>query len=166
MVDHVKYLDTSATFNKARTHRYSLMRVLALGPRSVTFVGLNPSTADADKDDPTIRRCVGFARDWGFHRLFMANVHAFRSTDPQGLATCGDPVGPENFFIVRTMVIASELVICAWGANPLHADAYSIARWIMQRPHARHLGLTKSGAPRHPLYLRADTQPMTFGVGV
>lgn len=160
------YLDSTATFNKEGTHRYSLQRVMAEGPRTVTFVGLNPSTADASQDDPTIRRCVGFAVRWGFHRLFMANLHGFRSTDPRGLARAGDPVGPDNLFIIKTLVFASDLVICAWGANPLYASAPDIARWVQTRAHARHLGLTKNGSPRHPLYLRADTAPMTFASSV
>lgn len=162
----MKYLGTSATFNEARTHRYSLQRVMSAGPRTITFVGLNPSTADAEQDDPTIRRCVGFAVRWEYDRLFMANVHAFRSTDPRGLATCGDPVGMDNWFLVKTLARASELVICAWGANVLYGDAIHIASWLRTQPNARHLGLTKSGQPRHPLYLRADTRPMTFQGGV
>ena len=157
------YSHSGAVFSPDWVYRYSLVRMWpGLPPvRTVTFVGLNPSTADAQVDDPTIRRCVGFARAWGMSRLFMANLHAFRSTDPEGLLSAADPVGPGNFSAVRRMVLQSEMVVCAWGANELDPAAYEIRHWLMhQRPF--HLGLTKHGHPKHPLYLRADTTPVRW----
>lgn len=81
------YLESSADVSACGRYRYWLSRRLSMGERTILFVGLNPSTADAALDDPTIRRCVGFARAWGFDWLFMGNVNAFRSTDPKGLPT-------------------------------------------------------------------------------
>jgi hypothetical protein len=158
------YTHRGAVFSPCERYRYSLTRMWGevMPWRTVTFVGLNPSTADAEVDDPTIRRCVGFAMRWGFTRLFMANLHAFRSTDPKGLLRVGDPVGPGNFNAVQRMLLQSELVVCAWGANHLHADAEKLASWVRSRAEAHHLGLTKGGSPKHPLYLRADSQLVSF----
>lgn len=149
----MKYLTCGAVFSHDARHRYVLERVLSEGPRAVLFVGLNPSTADEEHDDPTIRRCVGFARDWGFNKLYMGNLHAFRSTDPRGLMTAGDPVGPLNAQYLGRMTAEAELVVAAWGSNPLAPDAYELGRWILMLPHTRCLGKNKDGAPKHPLYL-------------
>ena len=153
------YRDSSASFSGCGLYRWSLTRVLTSGTRGIAFVGLNPSTADATKDDPTIRRCVGFALDWGYDVLHMLNVHAFRSTDPKGLLTCEDPVGVHNFAAIQATVSTSETVIIAWGANPLQGYAHRIALWLMSHPKTYCLGQTKAGAPKHPLYLPASTAP-------
>jgi hypothetical protein len=161
----VKYTHRGATFSQCQRYRYSLTRMWTppnMLVRTVMFVGLNPSTADAQVDDPTIRRCVRFAVDWGFTRLFMANLHAYRSTDPKALLTVADPVGPGNLLAVQRMALQSEIVVCAWGANPLAPGALEIRDWLRWRTHVFHLGLTKDGSPKHPLYLRADTQRIAW----
>jgi hypothetical protein len=86
----------SAISSPCRTYRYSLFRVWNPKFPSVMFVGLNPSTADEQEDDPTVRRCVGFARKWNFGGLILVNLFAYRSTDPAGLLEAEDPVGPGN----------------------------------------------------------------------
>lgn len=121
------------------------------------FVGLNPSTATAAKDDPTIRRCVGFAIQWGFDWYLMGNLYAYRSTDPKVLPTVPDPIGPENIDHLRWMAQKSELVIAAWGMNKLNRDAKVEADWLMGLARARCLGTNKDGSPKHPLYLPKDT---------
>ncbi len=161
----MKYLDMGAFYGGARKeYRYSLTRVMDRGLRTVSFVGLNPSTATEEVDDPTIRRCVGFALAWDFDRLFMLNLHGWRSTDPRGMKLTPDPVGKDNFFMVKTLCHASELVVCAWGANELHERAHVIADWVKRLPHARHLGLTKRGEPRHPLYLPKNSELQRFAL--
>jgi hypothetical protein len=151
------YLDTGAEFSPCGEYRYALWRRLSMGERAVAFVGLNPSTADATMDDPTIRRCVGFARAWGFDWLYMLNLHAFRSTDPRVLATEIDPVGPGNWEALQRLTQKADLVVAAWGANDLHGAAVEYARRLAALPRTHCLGRTKGGSPKHPLYLAAAT---------
>ena len=89
----MRYLDMGAELSEDGQYRYWLSRRLSMGERAVLFVGLNPSTADATKDDPTIRKCVGFASRWGYDWLYMGNVHAYRSTNPEGLKPLDDLEG-------------------------------------------------------------------------
>lgn len=141
-------------------YRYHLWRTWDDRPR-VLFVGLNPSIADAEVDDPTIRRCIRFAHDWGYGGLWMANLYAHRSTDPKGLCTVEDPVGDQNDDWLSHLALRAELTIVAWGAWPgpyPHRPAHVMD--LITAPHV--LGLTKHGAPRHPLYMRADSRPIPW----
>jgi hypothetical protein len=151
----------SALFSTCRTWRYALTRELADGAGTVAFVGLNPSTADDASDDPTIRRCIGFARDWGFARLEVVNVYALCASSPRDLWRADDPVGPENDRVLAQVLDGAELVIAAWGR---HARADRLAQLAAvfdgRRLHA--LGVTKTGAPRHALYLRSDARPSPY----
>lgn len=157
---------SSAWFSGCGTYRYRLGRRWGLAVDTpVTFVMLNPSTADAREDDPTIRRCIGFARSWGFGRLVVVNLYALRSTDPRGLWRHADPVGPDNdeHLADAAFVAASQdaPLVAAWGAN---ARPDRVAE-VLALPHMDRLtalGTTKSGAPRHPLYLRADAAPEPY----
>lgn len=162
-----------ATFSPCRRYRYSLSRDVDLPiPSScleepggtLTFIGLNPSTADETNDDPTIRRCIRFARDWGFDRLKMVNLYAFRATDPRDLWLADDPVGPENDHNLSLAFGGSDKIVAAWGANArpdrLAQFAETFGGWQFWA-----LGLTKDGAPRHPLYMRADSIPVAYALG-
>lgn len=140
-------------------YRYRLGRMWGrvIDP-TVLFVMLNPSTADATVDDNTIRRCIGFAKSWGFGHLLVGNKYAFRSTDPEVLKKMSqsDAVGPENHTHLTDMANLCSLIVCAWG-NP---GGRMLPTALM--PHAgkcHHLGLTMSGAPKHPLYLPAELKP-------
>jgi hypothetical protein len=144
-------------------YRYSLTRRWGPG-RHVTFVMLNPSTADALVDDPTIRRCIGFARSWDFSALRVVNLYALRSTDPGQLWDHPQPVGgPENDGAILDALRNGGLVIAAWGA---HARPHRVAGFralaaeVGVQVHALHV--TKAGAPGHPLYLPASTQPTPY----
>jgi hypothetical protein len=153
------YLESSASISECGRYRYWLSRRFSMGERAVLFVGLNPSTADATQDDPTIRRCVGFARSWGFDWLYMGNLNAWRSTDPKKLPT--EPiiaVGPANQEALTWMAQKAELVVAAWGGNALNSYAAQLARRILSMPHAMTLGVNGDGTPKHPLYLPATTQ--------
>ena len=163
--------DTTPLFRSAfisddGRYRYSLTRDVAplTGEGTCTFVMLNPSTADAEQDDPTIRRCMGFTRSWGFARLKVVNLYAYRATDPRDLYAV-DPylevqVGPENDCTIAKVVGGSDLVICAWGAGSRSPNREGRVLDLIAAPHA--LGLTKDGSPRHPLYVRADAKPIPF----
>jgi hypothetical protein len=153
-----KYLETSADISKDGRYRYWLSRRLSMGERTVVFVGLNPSTADAEQDDPTIRRCVGFARLWGFDWLLMGNLYAYRSTDPQVLLRIDHPLGPMNQDALKWMTQRAELVVAAWGRCRLTPDADTISRSILALGHTRCLGRNKDGSPKHPLYVPAATE--------
>ncbi len=151
----------NAYLSPCRTWRYSLTREVAPldGDGTVTFVMLNPSTADEWQDDPTIRRCIGFARAWGFARLKVVNIYAYRATNPRELGKVNDPVGPDNFCTIAKIVGGSDLVVCAWGVNAPRGAA-NVVLDLIAAPHA--LGVTKGGAPCHPLYMPRDSTPFPF----
>jgi hypothetical protein len=126
----------------------------------VLFIGLNPSTADHEFDDPTVRRCLGFARRWGYSRLDLVNLFAYRSTDPLGLRTAADPVGPQNDQVVQDLVAMADLVVAAWG-NGGHGFDRVQDIWPLL-PDVYCLGITQTGSPRHPLYVRGEMEPVPY----
>ena len=127
------------------------------------FVTLNPSTADAMADDPTIRRCQRFAWDWGFDRLSVVNLFALRATDPKELHVHPDPVGPERVRYCRAAFGEADLVVCAWGATALpSADVFTLALIIEAGLTPHVLRLTKHGAPAHPLDLPEGLEPVEW----
>lgn len=149
-------------------YRYSLRRSGWLGAGRLAWVMLNPSTADDHVDDPTIRRVTRFTRDAGYGDLVVVNLFAARATDPAALATMRDPIGPLNDIAIDTALADAAAVVFAWGASAAtrtlaatigrrSAAVQAIAAGLGLRPVC--LGVTGSGAPRHPLYVRAD-QPL------
>ena len=143
-------------------YRYSLTRAWAAGSW-VTWVMLNPSTADGTVDDPTIRRCIAFSKAWGFGGLTVVNLFALRSTDPKALLTHADPCGPHNLQYVKGAVGGSTLAVAAWGAHKLPQERVRIeevAEWF--NVPLVCLGTTKNGSPRHPLYVRADQERLPW----
>lgn len=128
----------------------------------VLFVGLNPSTADETNDDPTIRRCVGFAKEWGYGALCMVNLFAFRATSPKDMMKSPEPVGPDNSqHLMRLWRDAGEIV-CAWGKdgrfNNRDADFIALCNLARLDSKLRCLGVNGDGTPKHPLYLKASTK--------
>jgi hypothetical protein len=142
-------------------YRYSLLREWDQFAGTLTFVMLNPSTADAQLDDPTIRRCIGFAKREGFGKLVVLNLYALRATDPKALSLSSDPVGPDNdTFLGAHFSLRSELdqpVVAAWGVNA-KPERVACAIERMRGVSFQCLGTTKDGHPRHPLYVRSDQQ--------
>ena len=129
----------------------------------VAFVGLNPSTADEHVEDPTVRRCIRFARDWGGCGLVMLNAYRLRSTDPAGLWSVADPVGDRNDAAISQWVRRCRMVVCAWGVHckPNRAqEVVDLIRAAGRQPMC--LGVTKDGAPKHPLYLRSELLPVPY----
>ena len=127
-----------------RPYRYVLRRELGAGARAVCmFVMLNPSTADEFSDDPSVRRCIRYARDWGYGFLEVLNAYAYRSTDPKALRPVGDPVGPQNDLYISEAAGVADRVVVAWGAEAKPARAsevYELIRATGAVPYA--LGLT------------------------
>lgn len=159
-------LTRSATFSACGEYRYELTRRLAKGEGTVAFVMLNPSTADAYEEDPTIRRCLGFAHRWGYRDVRILNIFALRSTDPQGLRHCIDPVGPLNDEYLREYCTAkkADRVIVAWGTHGAYLERGARALAILRDVRGAHPGLcaltwTKGGHPGHPLYAKGDLEP-------
>lgn len=153
-------MTSDAVLSNDGRYRYWLSRRWAAGSLA-TFVMLNPSTADAEIDDPTIRRCAGFAKAWGLAGIVVVNLYALRATDPRRLWKVGpsEAVGPQNDEHLRAaaqVAYAHESpLVAAWGSN---AKPGRVA-WVCEMPHMDRLtalGTTKGGAPRHPLYLRSD----------
>lgn len=154
----------TAEFSPCRTWRYVLRRRWAPGS-AVGFILLNPSTADETQDDPTIRRCIGYAKAWGFGGLVLGNLFAFRATDPADMKAAADPIGPENYEALRKICEeATGNIVCGWGAHGTYLNAgrraFDFLRHMGVVPQA--LALTADGQPRHPLYLRADLRPCGF----
>lgn len=153
-------MSDGAVFSPDRVYRYELHRHWDSGPL-VAFIGLNPSTADETVNDPTIRRCIRFARDWGYGGLVMLNLFAYRATDPRQLRTVADPIGPENDRHLIAATADCGLIVAAWGAGGGYlnraAQVTELLPWALQA-----LGETASGEPRHPLYMPAATIPTTF----
>ncbi len=155
-----KSLVGDATFSSCRRYRYSLERRWDKGLPTVMFIGLNPSTADETVDDPTIRRCIGFAINWGYGSLIMTNLFGLRSTDPRGLLNVKDPIGRCNDMWLDRAYSTSDLVVAAWGAK---GHLFERDLQVSKRLEDLHcLGTTKGGHPKHPLYLRSDIQPRRF----
>jgi len=146
----------SATFSSCRTFRYSLSRIWKPRLSKVMFVGLNPSTADENEDDPTVRRCIGFARKWNCGGLILVNLFAYRSTDPAGLLQAADPIGPANDRYILKSASAAGRIVLAWGTRGglLERDEHILSLL----PTAHCLGITKDGCPKHPLYLAGNTR--------
>lgn len=157
-------MKTGATFSPCRTWRYVLWRVWNEALPKVAFIGLNPSTADEMQDDPTIRRCMGYARSWGYGGIHMLNLFAFRATDPKDMKASFDPVGPENGRYLILWCASAQLRVAAWGAHGEFKNRGADVRSLLWDMDLHHLGLTKAGHPKHPLYLRADLNPISYRV--
>lgn len=164
-----------ATFSPCRTWRYVLDRSWdAMRPGRLLVVMLNPSTADESADDPTIRRLTGFARSWLYGGMRILNLFALCATDPRELYTHPNPVGPENDFHLRENLEGTTLpggltfgrvVLAAWGVHGgLQSRAFKVQH-LVDGVKWGCLGVTKSGAPRHPLYVPKAQEPIAFGGG-
>lgn len=157
-------MKSGAIFSPCRTWRYQLWREWDKSKHKIMFVGLNPSTADETKDDPTVRRCINYAKAWGFGGMFMMNIFAFRATDPQDMKAVHLPIGPENdAYLLRTAAM-SPLLIAAWGTHGVYRDrGNQVIELLDEKFRLYCMGKTKDGFPKHPLYLRKDVciEPLT-----
>lgn len=146
----------TATISADGRYRYMLTRRWDVFGPTVAWVMLNPSTADAEVDDPTIRRCMGFARDWGYGGIRVVNLYAFRATNPADLWKADDPVGPDNNInlrrVFREQLLNKAPVMAAWGAFAKQDRVDEVLK-MAGSERLQCLDVTQSGAPRHPLYL-------------
>lgn len=154
---------SGAEFSDCGLYRYRLWRWWDATAPSITFLMLNPSTADEHTNDPTVERCIRYARKWGYGGLYVVNLFAWRATDPRELAAPVDPVGPRNDqAIVRAVEQSAGSVLCAWGNGGELDDRGATVVELLTRFELRCLGVNKSGHPVHPLYQPGDAEPVPY----
>lgn len=151
----------ATTFSQSRTWRYALWRQWGApdGPYAM-FIGLNPSTADETLDDPTVRRCIRYAKEFGYDALCMTNLFAYRATYPRDMKAFINPVGPLNDEYLKNAAAHAGLVVAAWGTHGTFLERGEKVRRMIPNLHC--LKVTKGGHPAHPLYLKADLRPVPF----
>ena len=152
----------NTVFSPDRRYRYWLEAKLSDADGICTFLMLNPSTADEVQSDPTVTRAKGFARSWGFGTLWVCNIFGLRATQPAILRQDPEPIGADNDEHILRSALRSDQLVCAWGNHGEHLDRGSQVMSMLEShaPGVRmgHLGMTMRNQPKHPLYLRADTQ--------
>jgi len=153
-----------AVYSDCERYRYALTRVWNPSGVKVLFVMLNPSTATERQNDPTVERCERRARALGFGAFQVCNIFAWRATDPRDMRGADDPVGPENDRAILDGCDWADSVICAWGTHGAHLGRGGVVAALMQATGREllHLGLTKAGHPRHPLYIGYAVQPVPW----
>ena len=160
-VDHVAFIESDAGISDDGKFRYWLKRRWSKDGKLLGFVMLNPSTADAQKNDPTIRKCIGYAETGGYAGIYVTNLFALRATQPEALLTAKDPQGPLNDMAIAGMNFLCEDVICAWGSPTgklkrlVEIRALPV-RTLLKGTNTFALKFTQDGSPAHPLYLRKD----------
>ncbi len=150
-------MQSGAIFDDSRHYRYSLWRSWSESPK-VGFVMLNPNQADATVNDPTIRRCIGFVQDWGYGGLEVVNLFAYRAKSPPLLKHIEDPIGEDNDRYLFSLSDRVDMIILAWGNwGTLRGRDRAVNKRLSSQKTIYCLGITKTGQPRHPLYLKRDT---------
>ena len=153
-------INKSAVFSPCRKYRYSLTRAWNLTGNYVLFIGLNPSIADELIDDPTLKRCINFAKDWGYGGLIMVNLFAYVSTHPSDLKNTKLPIGKENDKHILKNHQKSQLTVIAWGNDGYLYERDKEVLAIIDSPMC--LNINKSGQPAHPLYQKKDQELINF----
>jgi len=153
-----------AIFDKSKKYRYVLERSWGINENNIlNFILLNPSTADATHDDPTVRACVEFAKQWKFDGILITNLFAFRATNPAKMKSCRNPHGFQNDEYIKSIAKKSRMVVVAWGNHGTHCardkEVLKILNTINQ-PFC--LGNTKLGNPKHPLYVKRTIKPILY----
>ena len=152
----------NAIIDDSGMYRYMLMRQWGKGNRFINFILLNPSTADHEKDDPTVKACIAIAQNNGFDGVYITNLFAFRATQPKDLKQATDPIGPENETYLLKYNQLSEKTIVAWGN---HGSFFGGAKRVLDLFSKKTLYClvkNKSGTPKHLLYVKRDTFPVVF----
>ncbi|MFY9238214.1 MAG: DUF1643 domain-containing protein [Roseovarius sp.] len=152
---------STAVYSDCERYRYTLTRVWEPAGQKALFIMLNPSTATEVQNDPTVERCERRARTLGFGGFRVTNIFAWRDTDPRAMRAAADPVGPGNDAAIRESCDWADRIIAAWGTHGVHRGrGAEVARMLqgLGRP-VYHLGLTKDGHPKHPLYIAYARQP-------
>jgi hypothetical protein len=156
-----------ATYSECERYRYCLTRIWDSGGRRVNFVMLNPSTATEVQNDPTVERCERRARALGYGGFAVTNIFAWRDTDPRLMRAAADPIGPGNDAAIADTADWADDVIAAWGTHGAHLNRGATVATLLGHSGTPifHLGLSKQGHPRHPLYLPYTQQPQAWHPG-
>lgn len=152
---------STAVYSPCESYRYTLTRTWDPAGRKVLFVMLNPSTATEVQNDPTVERCERRARALGFGSFRVCNIFAYRATDPKVMRSQADPVGPGNDQAIAESALWADAVVCAWGTHGAHLNRGAAVEAVLRatgKPLS-HLGLSKDGHPKHPLYIGYAHQP-------
>lgn len=157
----------SAVISDDQRYRYRLTRYWDYHRPTLSFLMLNPSTADGEEDDMTIMKCVKYARRWGYGGLMVCNLYAWRATDPRGLLTAPDPVGPQNDQFLTLMFsmasAARTAIVAAWGGNAKPERVAQVLALPGARDHLYALAVNQDGSPKHPLYIKDDAEINQYG---
>jgi hypothetical protein len=153
-----------AVYSDCERYRYLLTRVWDSGGTKALFVMLNPSTATEVQNDPTVERCERRARTLGHGAFRVCNIFAWRDTDPKAMRRAADPVGPANDAAIAESCLWADIVVCAWGTHGGHLGRGPEVERLMRGTgrDLHHLGLTRDGHPKHPLYIGYETQPIRW----
>jgi hypothetical protein len=153
-----------AIYSDCEAYRYALTRVWDPDGGKALFIMLNPSTATEVQNDPTVERCERRARTLGFGAFRVLNIFAYRATDPREMRAVADPVGPENDATIRDSLPWADRVICAWGTHGAHLNRGPEVEAMLRASGIPlfHLGLSKDGHPKHPLYIGYKVQPVAW----
>lgn len=157
--------ESIAVYSECEAYRYALTRVWDAGGRKALFVMLNPSTATEIQNDPTVERCERRARTLGFGAFRVVNIFAYRATDPRVMRAQVDAIGPGNDRAIAEAAAWADQIICAWGGHGTHLGRGAEVTALLRATDIPlfHLGLTKAGEPKHPLYLGYTVQPQLWG---
>lgn len=148
-----------AIYSDCEKYRYSLTRVWDPAGKRVFFIMLNPSTATEVQNDPTVERCERRARALGYGSFRVANIFAWRDTDPKKMRAAKEPVGPENDSTILSGSEWADTIVCAWGTHGAHLNRGPEVAQMLQNQSLFHLGLSKDGHPKHPLYIAYSVLP-------
>lgn len=157
---HHSKLMSNAIMDSSGIYRYWLLRVWDENLPHVCFCMLNPSKADAATDDPTVRRCIAFAKAWGCGSLAVVNLFAYRATCPKELKLTPDPVGLYNFHFIQFTSQQAAITVAAWGIHGGQLQQDQLVLSMLKDPQC--LGRTAAGHPKHPLYVASSTQLMPY----
>jgi len=153
-------LKADAKLSNCRKYRFALWRLWDESKPFVMIIGLNPSTADETADDPTLTRCINFAKSWGYGGVCMTNLFAYRATDPNKMKEQKNPIGIENDVWLTKLAKEAGIVVAAWGNDGAYLNRSSVVKDML--PNLHYLKINKSGEPAHPLYLKANLKPVAM----
>lgn len=157
-MDLFNHIDNGATFSEGRKYRYALWRIWDKNKPLIMFIGLNPSTVNEHKDDPTICRVKKFAFDWGYGGVYMMNLFAYVTAYPKELIKCNNPLGDNDKFL-KKISERCDKIIFAWGSFD---EAKDRAKKVAEMFDGYALMINKDGSPRHPLYVKSDVKLIKF----
>jgi len=153
---------TGAYFSNNRKYRYTLFRIWDSEKQYAVFIGLNPSTADETQNDPTVTRCINYAKAWGYGGLYMLNIFAYRATDPREMKKAASPIGDENNHWILHVCNRAGIIVACWGTHGTFLNRHKEILKLLDLHNVWCLGVTKDNIPKHPLYLKSNLEPVMY----